>query len=130
MKSHDKTEMVAPTEIANGDVIEDPVGHRWLTVTSIQMLSDSGSGVFSFYGGGPDDRVTFQGNEKVIARPPDMGMRLDDHVHREVPVLGLPDGVRACLFDLDGVLTHTATVHRKAWKSMFDVPAARFGQHR
>jgi beta-phosphoglucomutase family hydrolase len=35
-------------------------------------------------------------------------------------VLGLPDGVRACLFDLDGVLTDTASVHRKAWKSMFD----------
>jgi beta-phosphoglucomutase family hydrolase len=35
-------------------------------------------------------------------------------------VLGLPDKVRACLFDLDGVLTDTASVHRKAWKSMFD----------
>lgn len=34
--------------------------------------------------------------------------------------LGLPDGVRACLFDLDGVLTDTASVHRKAWKAMFD----------
>ena len=35
-------------------------------------------------------------------------------------MLGLPDGVRACLFDLDGVLTDTASVHKKAWKSMFD----------
>ena len=35
-------------------------------------------------------------------------------------ILGLPDGVRACLFDLDGVLTDTASVHRKAWKAMFD----------
>lgn len=34
--------------------------------------------------------------------------------------LGLPDGIRACLFDLDGVLTDTASVHRKAWKQMFD----------
>jgi beta-phosphoglucomutase family hydrolase len=34
--------------------------------------------------------------------------------------LGLPDQVRACLFDLDGVLTDTASVHRKAWKAMFD----------
>lgn len=33
---------------------------------------------------------------------------------------GLPEGVRACLFDLDGVLTDTASVHRKAWKEMFD----------
>jgi beta-phosphoglucomutase family hydrolase len=37
-----------------------------------------------------------------------------------VTVLGLPDGVTALLFDLDGVLTKTATVHAKAWKQMFD----------
>jgi beta-phosphoglucomutase family hydrolase len=35
-------------------------------------------------------------------------------------VLGLPDGVRGCLFDLDGVLTQTAKVHDAAWKQMFD----------
>lgn len=34
--------------------------------------------------------------------------------------LGLPDGVRACLFDMDGVLTQTAQVHAAAWKQMFD----------
>jgi beta-phosphoglucomutase family hydrolase len=34
--------------------------------------------------------------------------------------LGLPEDVRACLFDLDGVLTDTASVHTKAWKEMFD----------
>lgn len=28
--------------------------------------------------------------------------------------------MRACLFDLDGVLTKTAKVHAAAWKSMFD----------
>ncbi|MDQ4131902.1 MAG: beta-phosphoglucomutase family hydrolase [Actinomycetota bacterium] len=32
----------------------------------------------------------------------------------------LPDGIRACLFDMDGVLTETATVHAAAWKQMFD----------
>jgi beta-phosphoglucomutase family hydrolase len=35
-------------------------------------------------------------------------------------VLGLPDTVRACLFDLDGVLTDTAAVHNAAWKQIFD----------
>ena len=35
-------------------------------------------------------------------------------------MLGLPDKVRACLFDLDGVLTDTASVHKKAWRAMFD----------
>ncbi len=34
--------------------------------------------------------------------------------------LGLPSGIRVCLFDLDGVLTQTARVHAKAWKEMFD----------
>jgi beta-phosphoglucomutase family hydrolase len=34
--------------------------------------------------------------------------------------LQLPRAVRACLFDLDGVLTNTATVHAEAWKEMFD----------
>ena len=35
-------------------------------------------------------------------------------------MLGLPDQVQACLFDLDGVLTKTASVHAAAWKEMFD----------
>ncbi len=35
-------------------------------------------------------------------------------------MLGLPERIRACLFDLDGVLTDTASVHRRAWKAMFD----------
>lgn len=35
-------------------------------------------------------------------------------------MLGLPDAIRACLFDLDGVLTQTAKVHAAAWKAMFD----------
>ncbi|MEV6992589.1 beta-phosphoglucomutase family hydrolase [Streptomyces sp. NPDC093228] len=34
--------------------------------------------------------------------------------------LGLPDTVRACLFDLDGVLTKTAVVHAAAWQETFD----------
>ena len=35
-------------------------------------------------------------------------------------MLGLPEGTRACLFDLDGVLTDTASVHAAAWKQLFD----------
>ncbi|MEU0007854.1 beta-phosphoglucomutase family hydrolase [Streptomyces sp. NPDC006314] len=34
--------------------------------------------------------------------------------------LGLPDGIQACLFDLDGVVTKTAVVHAAAWKETFD----------
>ncbi len=32
----------------------------------------------------------------------------------------LPGPIRACLFDMDGVLTDTAKVHAAAWKEMFD----------
>jgi beta-phosphoglucomutase family hydrolase len=35
-------------------------------------------------------------------------------------MLGLPDGIRVCLFDMDGVLTNTAAVHARAWQQMFD----------
>jgi beta-phosphoglucomutase family hydrolase len=35
-------------------------------------------------------------------------------------VLGLPDSIRGCLFDMDGVLTETASVHDAAWKEAFD----------
>jgi len=32
----------------------------------------------------------------------------------------LPSEVRACLFDMDGVLTDTASIHAEAWKLTFD----------
>jgi beta-phosphoglucomutase family hydrolase len=51
-------------------------------------------------------------------------------------MLGLPDAIRACLFDLDGVLTKTAVVHARAWKQLFDEylhqrggPFAEFTEH-
>ena len=40
----------------------------------------------------------------------------------------LPESIRACLFDLDGVITQTARVHAQAWKETFDaLLAARAG---
>ena len=45
-------------------------------------------------------------------------------------MLGLPDGITACLFDLDGVLTKTAVVHERAWKVMFDEFLGRPGADR
>src|ERR687895_836376 len=35
-------------------------------------------------------------------------------------MLKLPQGMKACLFDLDGVVTQTAKLHAAAWKEMFD----------
>jgi beta-phosphoglucomutase family hydrolase len=43
-------------------------------------------------------------------------------------MLGLPDSVTAGLFDLDGVLTDTASVHRKAWAQAFDEFLGKRGQ--
>lgn len=44
----------------------------------------------------------------------------------------MPAGIRACLFDLDGVLTQTDILHTAAWREMFDAflrrHAARSGQ--
>ncbi len=50
----------------------------------------------------------------------------------EAQSLGLTVGVRACLFDLDGVLAKTAKLHAAAWKETFDgflkTRAARTGE--
>jgi HAD superfamily hydrolase (TIGR01509 family) len=35
-------------------------------------------------------------------------------------MLGLPEHVQACVFDLDGVLTASAEVHASAWRTAFD----------
>jgi beta-phosphoglucomutase family hydrolase len=45
-------------------------------------------------------------------------------------MFGLPAGVNACLFDLDGVLTQTARVHAAAWKELFDGYLRTRAQHR
>jgi Cof subfamily protein (haloacid dehalogenase superfamily)/HAD superfamily hydrolase (TIGR01509 family) len=42
------------------------------------------------------------------------------HKRKTPPTLGLPRRVRACLFDLDGVLTRTAELHAAAWKETCD----------
>jgi beta-phosphoglucomutase family hydrolase len=41
-------------------------------------------------------------------------------VESSAHAVGLPPGIKGCLFDLDGVLTQTARVHAAAWKQMFD----------
>src|ERR1700685_534405 len=44
-------------------------------------------------------------------------------------MLGLPEGVAACLFDMDGGVTKTAGVPAAAWKQMFDEsPPSQPGQ--
>lgn len=61
--------------------------------------------------GPPAGRGDAQSREGVSSPSEELGSE---------PELGLPRGVRACLFDLDGVLTQTAVLHAKAWKRMFD----------
>lgn len=43
-------------------------------------------------------------------------------------MLGLPDHITTLLFDLDGVLTGTAALHRAAWKETFDPLLEKSGQ--
>jgi beta-phosphoglucomutase family hydrolase len=42
-------------------------------------------------------------------------------------MLGLPEGIQGCLFDLDGVLTRTAEVHRTAWAEVFNAVLVELG---
>ena len=65
MTGQKPTELVAPTEVHKGDVIEDPVSPRWMTVSQVQMVSDLGNGTFGFYGDSPDDRLTFEASDLV-----------------------------------------------------------------
>lgn len=44
-------------------------------------------------------------------------------------MLGLPTGTRACLFDLDGVLTASAALHAAAWAHTFDELLGRRAGH-
>ena len=43
-------------------------------------------------------------------------------------MLGLPAGIRACVFDLDGVLTNSATLHASAWGEVFDAFLLRLSE--
>jgi HAD superfamily hydrolase (TIGR01509 family) len=45
-----------------------------------------------------------------------------------VTMLGLQPGVRACVFDLDGVLSDSAVVHAAAWAEVFDDVLLRRGE--
>lgn len=44
-------------------------------------------------------------------------------------MLGLPNQITALLFDMDGVLTETATVHAEAWKQAFDEFLRKRAEH-
>lgn len=65
MTASPQVDVVAPADITEGDVIEDPAGGRWLTVREIQVDASHHKKVFSFYGSGPDDRIAVAGTEKV-----------------------------------------------------------------
>jgi beta-phosphoglucomutase family hydrolase len=51
---------------------------------------------------------------------PERESRPDADVSQAAIGLGLSAAIRVCLFDMDGVLTKTATVHAAAWKQTFD----------
>lgn len=49
-------------------------------------------------------------------------------VHDRSMSLGIPEKITALLFDLDGVLTSTAVLHRKAWKQTFESMGQPFSE--
>jgi trehalose 6-phosphate phosphatase len=48
-----------------------------------------------------------------------LGLKLDELMTRR-PGVNLFDGLDAVIFDMDGVVTHTADLHAFAWKRVFD----------
>ena len=68
MSTTERLELIEPAHLNEGDVVEDPAGGRWLTIQEIQVISTRGDGVFSFYGTGPDDRITVSGAQKLRRR--------------------------------------------------------------
>jgi hypothetical protein len=64
----EQTESVAPNQIVEGDVIQDQLGKRWLTVREITVESNDDRRVFGFYGEEPDDRMAFEESERVLRR--------------------------------------------------------------
>ena len=71
MTASPQIDVVAPADITEGDVIEDPAGGRWLTVREIQVESLPHKDIFSFYGSGPDDRITVVDRE-IVRRKSDV----------------------------------------------------------
>jgi beta-phosphoglucomutase family hydrolase len=59
------------------------------------------------YASREEDAVAMSATRSLAVRPARRRIRL-------------PRGIRACLFDLDGVLTQTASLHAAAWKATFD----------
>ena len=64
----ERVESVGPEAVGKGDVIADPAASRWLTVHEVQVMADTHAGSYRFFGDGPDDRVTFEENERVKRR--------------------------------------------------------------
>jgi beta-phosphoglucomutase family hydrolase len=54
--------------------------------------------------------------------------RTTRRVHDQRMSLGLPEKITALLFDLDGVLTSTAVLHRKAWRQTFESMGQPFSE--
>lgn len=68
MLTDTRVEMALPFRISTGDVIEDPIAGRWVTVDDICVLSGVGAGIYGFYNRGLDERLTFGGRELVKRR--------------------------------------------------------------
>jgi beta-phosphoglucomutase-like phosphatase (HAD superfamily) len=106
---------------------------RWRSSFDAAALALSAAGGYGRGSGLPADEIAWR-SRRLAAERDAVSELLDviareEHVHYRRPLsappatnraLGLPRSVRACLFDLDGVLTGSAQVHAAAWRDALD----------
>jgi HAD superfamily hydrolase (TIGR01509 family) len=83
----------------------------------------------AFPAGELHERSTRLARERLVTAQLLDGIARDEHIqlHRRLSapratpkLLGLPDQIRACVFDLDGVLAGSSAIHAAAWADTFD----------
>jgi beta-phosphoglucomutase-like phosphatase (HAD superfamily) len=106
---------------------------RWRSSFDAAALALAAAGRCGEGSGLPRDEIGWR-SRRLAAERDAVSELLDviareEHVHYRRPLsappatnraLGLPPSVRACLFDLDGVLTGSARVHAVAWREALD----------
>jgi beta-phosphoglucomutase family hydrolase len=99
-----------------------------LDVDEIQLVSTKGQVIATRTGMLFAPGILLDGQPFGFGRLSERKLRgLAPAVYRGV-MLGLPDHISACLFDLDGVLTPTAEAHKAAWAETFDAYLAERAQ--
>src|SRR5207247_11469649 len=115
----------------------DAVAARWQSaLDSAQRALTAAGGHFGLPAGELDERRRELARERqetaqllvALARDTRVPAPRLSPVPRTPRMLGLDGGVRACVFDLDFVLTARAALHGSAWSAVFDELLLRLAQ--